>query len=72
MTQGFVSTGWHGAAGWLRGLYERLTHRGQRPPRAGVREPRRPRPTLPAGAVALEEPRTAVKRRIRLDQRHSA
>jgi hypothetical protein len=28
------------------------------PPPAGVREPRRPRPTLPAAAVALAEPRT--------------
>jgi len=37
--------------------------RGQRPP-AGVREPRRPRPTLPAGSVALAEPR--VRPRIRL------
>ena len=29
-----------------------------RPPDAGVREPRRPRPTLPGGSVALAEPRT--------------
>jgi hypothetical protein len=27
------------------------------PPFAGVREPRRPKPTLPAGAIALPEPR---------------
>jgi hypothetical protein len=25
---------------------------------AGVREPRRPRPSMPAGALALEEPRS--------------
>lgn len=39
----------------------------QRPPAelAGVREPRRPRPTLPAAAIALAEPRTE-RRRIRL------
>ncbi|HEX3963749.1 MAG TPA: hypothetical protein VHZ03_45105 [Trebonia sp.] len=36
---------------------------GGRPP-AGVREPRRPRPTLPAAAVALAEP--ATRHRIRL------
>lgn len=32
--------------------------RGHPPELAGVREPRRPRPTLPAAAVALAEPRT--------------
>ena len=30
----------------------------RRPPEVGVREPRRPRPTLPAAAIALDEPRT--------------
>jgi len=30
--------------------------RGNGPPGAGVREPRRPRPDLPAGAMALPEP----------------
>jgi hypothetical protein len=56
----------------MRLLFDRLTHRGHRPPRAGVREPRRPRPTLPAAAVALDEPRTGLKRRIRLNRRRSA
>ena len=32
--------------------------RGRPPEKAGVREPRRPKPTLPAAAVALAEPRT--------------
>lgn len=63
---------WRGLTGWLRLMFNRLTHRGHRPPLAGVREPRRPRPTLPAAAVALDEPRTALKRRIRLNRRHSA
>jgi hypothetical protein len=40
--------------------------RPSRPPGAGVREPRRPRPTLPAAAIALAEPRTDVRRWIRL------
>jgi hypothetical protein len=45
-----------------------LLHGGRmaRPPEAGVREPRRPRPTLPAAAIALAEPRTEVRRLIRL------
>ena len=37
-----------------RGLGRR---RGSGPPPAGVREPRRPRPGAPAGAIALAEPR---------------
>ena len=37
--------------------------RGHPPELAGVREPRRPKPTLPAAAVALAEPRTL--RRLR-------
>jgi hypothetical protein len=32
--------------------------RGRPPELAGVREPRRPKPTPPAAAVALAEPRT--------------
>jgi hypothetical protein len=31
-----------------------------------VREPRRPRPTLPAGAIALAEPRMETLRWVRL------
>jgi hypothetical protein len=72
MTQESLLRVWRGMSDWLRLLVERLTHRGHRPPRAGVREPRRPRPTLPAAAVALAEPRTALKRRIRLNRRRSA
>jgi hypothetical protein len=45
-------------ARWWRGRH--------RPGLAGVREPRRPRPTLPSAAVALAEPRTALRHRIRL------
>ena len=36
--------------------------RGHPPEEAGVREPRRPRPTLPAAAVALAEPRAGLRR----------
>jgi hypothetical protein len=48
---------------WATGYAGR---RKQRPPAAGVREPRRPKPTLPTAAIALAEPRTDVRRRIRL------
>ena len=44
---------------WLRGRFG-----PGKPPAAGVREPRRPRPTLPAAAVALAEPR--IRHRVRL------
>lgn len=49
---------------WVRGLLR--GRRPSRPPDAGVREPRRPRPTMPAAAIALAEPRTEVRRLIRL------
>ena len=51
--------------GWIR---DRFRRRGGGIPPAGVREPRRPTPTLPAGAVALDEPRTRT-RRVRLTSR---
>jgi len=49
---------------WLRDLLH--SGRPSRPPEVGVREPRRPKPTLPAAAIALAEPRTEVRRLIRL------
>jgi hypothetical protein len=36
---------------------------GRPPEEAGVCEPRRPQPTLPAAAVALDEPRTRLRLR---------
>jgi hypothetical protein len=36
--------------------------RGRPPEEAGVREPRRPKPTPPAAAVALAEPSTRPRR----------
>jgi hypothetical protein len=42
----------------LRPLAGGRRRRGNGPPGAGVREPRRPLPDLPAGAMALPEPRT--------------
>jgi hypothetical protein len=40
--------------------------RGHPPQEAGVREPRRPRPTLPSAAVALAEPRAGLRRWFKL------
>ena len=40
--------------------------RGRPPEPAGVREPRRPKPTLPSAAVALAEPPVRVRRWFRL------
>jgi hypothetical protein len=53
------------ASRWARN-YSRRWKREQRPPAVGVREPRRPKPTLPAAAIALAEPRTPIRRRIKL------
>jgi hypothetical protein len=47
---------------WLRSRFRR-GH--SEPPLVGVREPRRPKPTLPAAAVALDE-RQPPPRRYRL------
>jgi hypothetical protein len=35
--------------------------RGNSPPEAGVREPRRPKPSAPAGAIALAEPKQQLR-----------
>jgi hypothetical protein len=46
-----------------RAVVDRIMRwRGRPPEEAGVREPRRPKPTLPAAAVALAEPRTGLRR----------
>jgi hypothetical protein len=51
-------------AGLARAVTDQVMRwRGHPPQEAGVREPRRPRPTLPAASVALDEPRTQERRR---------
>jgi hypothetical protein len=51
-------------AGLARAVTDRFMRwRGHPPQEAGVREPRRPRPTLPAASVALAEPRAQVRHR---------
>jgi hypothetical protein len=49
----------------IRSVTDRVRRwRGQPPPEeAGVREPRRPRPSPPAAGIALHEPRIALYRR---------
>jgi hypothetical protein len=48
----------------VRSVTDRVKRwRGHPPEEAGVREPRRPRPNLPAASVALAEPRIALYRR---------
>jgi hypothetical protein len=47
----------------------RWWRRRPRRPDAGVREPRRPKPTLPTAAVALAEPRTELRRWLKLRRR---
>jgi hypothetical protein len=56
-----------GAAHWVRSHL--LGWWPRRPPMVGVREPRRPKPTLPAAVVALKEPR--AMRWIKLGNRHT-
>jgi hypothetical protein len=53
----------------VRWAVSRVWRRRERPPEAGVREPRRPRPPLPAGAVALAEPKVGVRRWVKLVNR---
>jgi hypothetical protein len=58
------------AVQWIKDLLSR--RRPAPPPDAGVREPRRPRPTLPSAAIALAEPRVQTRRWIRLTSKHDA
>jgi len=52
----------HNMAAALRRVLDRIRNwRRRSPPPAGVREPRRPKPGLPAAAVALKEPRVRTR-----------
>ena len=62
---------WNALTGLARSVTDRIMRwRGHPPEMAGVREPRRPKPTLPGAAVALAEPRVGVFRWIKLTGRH--
>jgi hypothetical protein len=69
MGQGIRNALWIALSAPARWARDYLRRRRQLPPEAGVREPRRPRPTLPAAAIALAEPRTEVRRWIKLINR---
>jgi hypothetical protein len=69
MTQERRHVNGHGLTAAVRWVRSHLLWWRRRPPMVGVREPRRPKPTLPAAAVALKEPRTM--RWIKLGNRHS-
>ena len=63
---------WNALTTLARSVTDRVQRwRGHPPEEAGVREPRRPRPTLPAGAaIALAEPRALRVPWIKLTGRH--
>jgi hypothetical protein len=69
MTQERRHVNGHGLTAAVRWVRSHLLWWRRRPPMVGVREPRRPKPTLPGAAVALKEPRTM--RWIKLGNRHS-
>jgi hypothetical protein len=69
MTQERRDTNEHGLVAAVRWVRSHLLGWRRRPPMVGVREPRRPKPTLPAASVALKEPR--AMRWIKLGNRHS-
>jgi len=49
-----------------------MTRRHGRPPDdAGVREPRRPKPTLPSAAIALAEPPVRIRYWFKLTGGHN-
>jgi hypothetical protein len=60
-------------AGLRRAITDRVKRwRGHPPEKAGVREPRRPKPTLPSAAIALAEPTVRVRRWFKLTGGHDA
>jgi hypothetical protein len=70
MTRVRRNPAWNALTALARSVTDRVKRwRGHPPEKEGVREPRRPRPTLPSAAVALAEPRTGLPRWIRLTGR---
>lgn len=66
MARGHRNPIWDALSGPTRWVFDRIRRRRPLPPMAGVREPLRPKPTLPALAVALDEPRAGLHRWIKL------
>jgi hypothetical protein len=66
MTAARLNLAWGTIAAFARSVLDRIRRRRRPPEPAGVREPRRPHPGLPAAAVALAEPRADQRRWIKL------
>jgi hypothetical protein len=66
MTRGHQDSLRRGLTTALHWVRSHLPRWRRRPPTVGIREPRRPKPTLPAAAVALKEPRVGFMRWIKL------
>jgi hypothetical protein len=63
---------WTALTSPVRWIADQVKRWRQRPPEAGVREPRRPKPTPPTGAIALAEPRVDLRRWIKLTSRRES
>ena len=63
---------WAAVVRTARSVTRRMTRRHGRPPDdAGVREPRRPKPTLPSAAIALAEPPVRIRYWFKLTGGHN-
>jgi hypothetical protein len=69
MTREYLNRTWRIPGTALQWVRDHLPKWRRRPPTVGVREPRRPKPSLPASAVALKEPRVGLMHRIKLGSR---
>jgi hypothetical protein len=69
MTREYLHRTWRIPAIALQWARDHLPMWRRRPPTVGVREPRRPKPSLPAAAVALKEPRVGLTHWIKLGSR---
>jgi hypothetical protein len=69
MTREYLHRTWRIPGTALQWIGDHLPKWRRRPPTVGVREPRRPKPSLPAAAVALKEPRVGLMHRIKLGSR---
>ena len=69
MARGHANPPWIALTWPARWVVDRIKRWHRRPPTAGVREPRRPKPSLPSLAVALDEPRSGLHRWVKLTGR---
>jgi hypothetical protein len=69
MVRGHANPAWIALTGPAQWIVYRVRRWHKPPPTSGVREPRRPKPSLPSLAVALDEPRSGLQRWIKLTAR---